>query len=96
MARIIFHIEDNPEEHAYTTKEQLLMKPLKSLRQPLQYVADQKKLLFKTIMASNDDTALLALVRERLADPQKGIRVSLDELDSESLPESGLHKNPHQ
>lgn len=72
------------------------MTPSESLRQPLQYVADQKKLPFKGIVAPHDYTALLALVRERLANPKKGINVSLDELDFEPGSVMGLHKNPHK
>ncbi|RZL16770.1 MAG: hypothetical protein EOO89_11060 [Pedobacter sp.] len=39
-----------------------------------------KKLPFKTIVVSDEDAELLAIVKERLAKPQKGIKVSLDDL----------------
>jgi RHH-type rel operon transcriptional repressor/antitoxin RelB len=34
----------------------------------------------KTVTVSEDEAALLEVVRERLANPQKGIKVRLDDL----------------
>jgi RHH-type transcriptional regulator, rel operon repressor / antitoxin RelB len=51
------------------------------LRQPLQYVTKKKKLPLKAIVISDEDDELLVLVRNRLANPQKGIKFILDELD---------------
>lgn len=39
-----------------------------------------------TVVIVDEDEALLAIVRERLASPQKGIKVSLDELDQGNQP----------
>lgn len=80
MSTITIRIEDDLKERSYAALEQLGMTPSELLRQTLQYVADQKKLPFKTIVVSDEDAELLAIVKERLAKPQKGIKVSLDDL----------------
>ncbi|QYX46705.1 hypothetical protein K3F43_18670 [Pseudomonas tussilaginis] len=47
--------------------------------QALQYAAERGQLPFKPILMTEDDEALLATVRERLAAPQR-VKVSLDDL----------------
>ena len=80
MSTITIRIEDDLKERSYAALEQLGITPSELLRQTLQYVAEQKKLPFKTIVVSDEDAELLAIVKERLAKPQKGINVSLDDL----------------
>lgn len=80
MSTITIRIEDDLKERSYAALEQLGMTPSELMRQTLQYVADQKKLPFKTIVVSDEDAELLAMVKERLAKPQKSIKVSLDDL----------------
>ena len=55
------------------------MTPSELMRQALQYVAERGQLPFKTVLVTDEDEALLATVRERLADPQR-VKVSLDDL----------------
>ncbi|MFQ6573573.1 type II toxin-antitoxin system RelB/DinJ family antitoxin [Pseudomonas sp. UM16] len=55
--------------------------PSELLRQALQYAAKRGQLPFKPILMTEDDEALLATVRERLAAPQR-VKVSLDDLES--------------
>ena len=80
MSTITIRIEDDLKERSYAALEQLGITPSELLRQTLQYVAEQKKLPFKTIVVSDEDAELLAIVKERLAKPQKVIKVSLDDL----------------
>lgn len=80
MSTITIRIEDELKQRSYAALEQLGITPSELLRQTLQYVAEQKKLPFKTIVVSDEDAELLAKVRKRLANPQKGIKVSLDDL----------------
>lgn len=80
MSTITIRIEDDLKERSYAALEQLGITPSELLRQTLQYVAEQKKLPFKTIVVSDEDAELLAIVKARLAKPQKGIKVSLDDL----------------
>ena len=49
------------------------------MREALQYVAEHGQLPFKPVLMTEEDEALLATVRERLADPQR-VKVSLDDL----------------
>ena len=56
------------------------MLPIPLLRQALEYVAEQERLPFKVAVLTDEDEELLAIVRERLANPSPKIRVSLDEL----------------
>lgn len=56
------------------------MTPSDIIRQTLEYVASQGRSPFRTTVVTEDEEALLAIVRERLASPQKGIKVSLDDL----------------
>lgn len=56
------------------------MTPSELVRQTLQYVAYHKKLPFKTVVLTDEDSELLALAKERLDNPAPRIKVSLDEL----------------
>ncbi|KAA8733897.1 MULTISPECIES: type II toxin-antitoxin system RelB/DinJ family antitoxin [Acinetobacter] len=80
MATINIRIEDELKERAYAALDKLGITPSDLLRQTLQYVADQEKLPFKTLVVSDEDAELLEIVKQRLATPQKGIKVSLDDL----------------
>ncbi|PJG58919.1 type II toxin-antitoxin system RelB/DinJ family antitoxin [Aeromonas cavernicola] len=80
MGTINLRIDDELKARSYAVLDKLGVTPSELLRQTLEYVATQEKLPFKTTLVTEDEAALLALVRERLASPQKGIRVSLDEL----------------
>jgi RHH-type rel operon transcriptional repressor/antitoxin RelB len=60
--------------------DKLGVTPSDILRQTLEYVASQGRSPFRTTVVTEDEEVLLAIVRERLASPQKGIKVSLDDL----------------
>ncbi|MER2296807.1 MAG: type II toxin-antitoxin system RelB/DinJ family antitoxin [Pseudomonas sp.] len=53
--------------------------PSEPIRQALQYVAERGQLPFKPVLMTDGDEELLATVRERLADPERG-KISLDDL----------------
>ncbi|MBP7547508.1 MAG: type II toxin-antitoxin system RelB/DinJ family antitoxin [Corallincola sp.] len=61
-------------------RDRLGVTPSDLLRQTLEYVATQERLPFRTTVVTSHEEALLTLVRERLATPQQGIKVSLDDL----------------
>ena len=44
------------------------------IRQALQYVATENKLLFYPVLLSEEDKRLLEVVKEHLSNPQKGIK----------------------
>lgn len=58
----------------------LRVTPSELLRQTLEYVANQERLPFRTTVITEDEAELLTIVRERLSNPQQGIKVSLDDL----------------
>jgi len=79
MASINIRIDDDLKARAYHELEKLGVTPSELMRQALQYVAERGQLPFKLVLMTEDDEALIATVRERLADPQR-VKVSLDDL----------------
>ncbi|MCQ4323326.1 type II toxin-antitoxin system RelB/DinJ family antitoxin, partial [Pseudomonas stutzeri] len=53
--------------------------PSELMRQALIYVAERGQLPFRPVLMTEEDEALLATVRERLAAPRR-VKVSLDDL----------------
>ncbi|MFM5861603.1 type II toxin-antitoxin system RelB/DinJ family antitoxin [Aeromonas veronii] len=80
MGTINLRIDDDLKNRSYAVLSRLGVTPSELLRQTLEYVANQERLPFKATLVTEDEVALLAIVRERLANPQKGIKVSLDDL----------------
>ncbi|WP_145588173.1 type II toxin-antitoxin system RelB/DinJ family antitoxin [Yersinia rochesterensis] len=72
-------IDDDLKDRSYAVLEKLGVTPSDLLRQTLEYVAQSGKLPFKSVLLTDEDQALVAVVRERLANPQP-VRVSLDDL----------------
>lgn len=80
MGTINIRIDDELKERAFAALEKLGVSPSEALRQTLEYVATRGTLPFKPVLLTADDEALITLVKERLANPRKGIEVSLDDL----------------
>ena len=80
MGSINLRIDDDLKARSYAVLEKLGVTPSELLRQTLEYVASQERLPFRTTVITEDEAELLAIVRERLANPQQGIKVSLDDL----------------
>lgn len=79
MASINVRIDDDLKARAYHELEKLGVTPSELMRQALQYVAERGQLPFKPVLMTEDDEALIATVRERLANHQR-VKVSLDDL----------------
>jgi RHH-type rel operon transcriptional repressor/antitoxin RelB len=79
MASINICIDDDLKAGAYHEPEKLGVTPSELMRQALQYVAERGQLPFKPVLMTEDDLAMIATVRERLANPQR-VKVSLDSL----------------
>lgn len=79
MASINIRIDDDLKARAYLELEKLGVTPSELIRQALQYVAERGQLPFKPVLMTEEDEALMATIRERLALPQR-VRVSLDDL----------------
>jgi RHH-type rel operon transcriptional repressor/antitoxin RelB len=80
MGTINIRVDDELKERSFAALEKLGVSPSEALRQTLEYVATRGTLPFKPVLLTDEDEALIALVKERLASPQKGIEVSLDDL----------------
>ena len=63
----------------HKTLEKLGVTPSELMRQALQYVAERGQLPFRPVLMTEEDEALIATVRERLAAPQR-VKVALDDL----------------
>ncbi|MEO4014015.1 type II toxin-antitoxin system RelB/DinJ family antitoxin [Pseudomonas rossensis] len=79
MASLNIRIDDDLKQRSFAELEKLEVTPYELLRQTLQYVAERGKLPFKAALISEEDEALIAVVTERLAAPQR-VKVSLDDL----------------
>ncbi|MDE1168502.1 MAG: type II toxin-antitoxin system RelB/DinJ family antitoxin [Pseudomonas sp.] len=79
MASINVRIDDDLKARAYHELEKLGVTPSELMRQALQYVAERGQLPFKPVLMTDDDEALVAIVRERLANHQR-VKVSLEDL----------------
>ncbi|MCD9485464.1 type II toxin-antitoxin system RelB/DinJ family antitoxin [Photobacterium phosphoreum] len=79
MGTVNIRVDDDLKARSFKALETLGVSPSELLRQALEYVAVNKKLPFKTILVSQEDEDLIALVNLRLQSPQP-IKVSLDDL----------------
>lgn len=79
MGTVNIRVDDDLKVRSFKALETLGVSPSELLRQALEYVAVNKKLPFKTLLVSQEDEDLIALVNLRLQSPQP-IKVSLDDL----------------
>lgn len=84
MSTIQIRVDDELKKNAYLAFEKLNLSPSDALRLFLRYVAEHEKLPFTevSVMVSDEDedADILAIVRERIKNPAKRIRVNLDDL----------------
>lgn len=79
MASINIRVDDDLKARAYRELDRLGVTPSELMRQALQYVAERGQLPFRPVLLTEEDEALVSLVRERLAAPLR-VKVSLDDL----------------
>lgn len=80
MATLNVRLDDKLKTEAYAVLEKLNITPTEAVRLLFQYVAENGRMPVKTVTVSDSEDELLRTVRQRLADPQQGIKVSLDDL----------------
>ena len=80
MATLNVRLDDKLKNEAYAVLEKLNITPTEAVRLLFQYVAETGRMPEKTVTISDGEDTLIQTVRERLANPQKGIKVSLDDL----------------
>ncbi len=84
MTTIQVRIDDELKKNAYQALEKMNLSPSDALRLFLRYVAENQKLPFAEVsvmVSENDNDAdILDVVRHRLRNPAKRIRVNLDDI----------------
>ncbi len=84
MSTIQVRIDDDLKKNAYQAFEKMNLTPSDALRLFLRYVAENQKLPFAEVSVmvadTDDDTDILEVVRDRLKNPAKRIRVNLDDI----------------
>lgn len=80
MATLNVRLDDKLKNEAYAVLEKLNITPTEAVRLLFQYVVETGRMPVKTVTLSDSEDALIKTVRERLSSPQKGIKVSLDDL----------------
>lgn len=80
MATLNIRIDKEIKDKACVVLDELNLSQSEAVRLLFEYIAKNKKLPIQTEVVSEDELALLATVRERLANPQPPVYVSLDEL----------------
>ncbi|MFP2362805.1 type II toxin-antitoxin system RelB/DinJ family antitoxin [Enterobacter ludwigii] len=80
MATLNVRLDDKLKNEAYAVLEKLNITPTEAVRLLFQYVAETGRMPVKTVTVSDSEDELMQTVRERLANPQKGIKVRLDDL----------------
>ncbi|MBC8949387.1 MULTISPECIES: type II toxin-antitoxin system RelB/DinJ family antitoxin [Xenorhabdus] len=84
MSTIQIRVDEELKKNAYQAFEKLNLSPSDAMRLFLRYVAENEKLPFTevSVMVSeqDEDEDILDVVRERLKNPAKRIRVNIDEI----------------
>ncbi|OTA14509.1 transcriptional regulator [Xenorhabdus beddingii] len=84
MSTIQIRVDEELKKNAYQAFEKLNLSPSDAMRLFLRYVAENEKLPFTEVSVIvseyDEDEDILEVVRERLKNPAKRIRVNLDEI----------------
>lgn len=80
MATLNVRLDDNLKQQAYAVLADLNISPSEAIRLYFQYISDNRSLPIKQAVITEEEDELLQTVRYRLANPQPGIKVTLDEL----------------
>jgi len=80
MATLTIRLDDKLKNDAYAELEKLDVTPSEAIRLTFQYIIENKRLPVKNITISDSEADLIEIVKRRLNNPQKGIKVNLDDL----------------
>ncbi len=80
MATLNVRLDENLKQQTYAVLEQLNISPSEAIRLYFQYISQNHCLPIKQAVITTEENELLETVRYRLANPQKGIKITLDEL----------------
>lgn len=79
MGTVNIRIDDDLKRRSYAALEKMGVTPSDALRLMLEYIADNERLPFKQTLLSDEDAALVKIVKERLRNPEP-VRITLDDL----------------
>ncbi|PHM23432.1 type II toxin-antitoxin system RelB/DinJ family antitoxin [Xenorhabdus innexi] len=84
MSTIQIRVDEELKKSAYQAFEKMNLSPSEAMRLFLRYVAENEKLPFTEVSVivseQDEDEDILDVVRARLKNPVKRIRVNLDEI----------------
>ena len=80
MANLNIRIDDHIKQQAFANFATLGISPSDAIRNFLTYVADTGKMPIRQVIVSDEDAELIAIVKQRLAEPDKIKTTTLDEL----------------
>lgn len=80
MATLNVRLDDSLKQQTYAILARLNISPSEAIRLYFQYITENQRLPIKSVTVTDEEDALLETVRYRLANPQKGIKVNLDDL----------------
>ncbi|PHM27811.1 type II toxin-antitoxin system RelB/DinJ family antitoxin [Xenorhabdus innexi] len=84
MSTIQIRVDEELKKSAYQAFEKMNLSPSEAMRLFLRYVAENEKLPFTEVSVivseQDEDGDILDIVRDRLRNPAKRIRVNLDEI----------------
>lgn len=79
MGSISIRIDDDLKRRSFAALKKMGVTPSDALRLMLEYIADNERLPFKQTSLSDEDAALVDIVKERLRNPEP-VRITLDKL----------------
>ncbi|WP_263054637.1 type II toxin-antitoxin system RelB/DinJ family antitoxin [[Curtobacterium] plantarum] len=79
MGSISIRIDDDLKRRSFAALKKMGVTPSDALRLMLACIADNERLPFKQTSLSDEDAALIDIVKERLRNPEP-VRVTLDKL----------------
>lgn len=80
FSHISLRVPTTLKDNAFEQIKELGMTPTEVFKDVLEYIVREGKMPVRKQILSDEDAELLALVKERLANPGKKIRVDLDDL----------------
>lgn len=80
MATLNVRLDDNLKQQAYAVLADLNITPSEAIRLYFQYITDNRSLPIKQAVISDEEDALIRIARQRIANPQGFVEVSLDDL----------------
>ena len=80
MATVNVRLDDDLKQQAYQVLADLNISPSEAIRVYFQYIADNRSLPIKQVVVTDEEDELIRVARQRIANPQGFVEVTLDDL----------------